>query len=180
MQLLLEYLPLAAFVIAYNVGGIYVATGTLMAAMVLSLAAGWLRTRKVTPLLAVSTGLVLLFGTATLVLRNARFIQWKPSIFLWVGAVAFLVSAFVGKQPLAQRLLQPALGEHTLPRADWLRLNFAWIAFGLLAGLGNILVAYQASEATWVKVKVFGLSGAMFVFLLLQMWWLHSRLRVPP
>jgi intracellular septation protein len=175
MQLLLEYLPLLAFVVAYARGGIYVATATLMVAMVLSVAIHWLRTRKVAPLLGLSTVLVLLFGSATLILRNARFIQWKPSIFLWLLAAAFLVSGFAGRQPLAQRLLQPTLGEATVPRADWLKLNYAWVVFGLLVGFANIYVAYHTSEATWVKIKVFGLTAAMFVFLVTQMLWLNAR-----
>jgi intracellular septation protein A len=46
--------------------------------------------------------------------------------------------------------------------------------FCFLAGCVNLLVAYRASEATWVKVKLFGLTGAMFLFLLAQVWWLLS------
>ncbi len=45
-----------------------------------------------------STALVVAFGTLTLVLHDARFIQWKPTIFLWALALAFLVSAFIGQQ----------------------------------------------------------------------------------
>jgi len=176
MQLLLELLPLAAFFIAYKFfGGIYVATATLMVGMGLSLAVLWLRARRPPTMFAASTALVIVFGAATLILRNARFIQWKPSIFLWLLAVAFLVSAFVGAQPLAQRMLQPALGEATLPRRDWLKLNYAWVVFGLVTGAANLVLAYNVSEADWVKIKAFGLTGVMFVFILAQTAWLYGR-----
>lgn len=176
MQLLLELLPLAAFMVAYKYfGGIYVATATLMVGMVLSLGVLWLRAKKLPAMLAASTALLLLFGTATLLLRNARFIQWKPSIYLWLLALAFLVSAFVGQQPLAQRMLQPALGETTLPRRDWLNLNWAWVGFGLIAGAANLALAYHLTEAQWVKAKVYGLSAAMFVFIIAQTAWLMRR-----
>jgi intracellular septation protein len=175
MQLLLEYLPLAAFAAAYFLGGIYVATTTLMVAMVLSLAVLRLRSGKFPPMLTASTILVVLFGAATLILRNARFIQWKPSIFLWLLAIAFLVSAFVGRQPLAQRLMQSALGDVSVERRDWQKVNFAWVVFGTGAGIANIVIAYHASEATWVKAKVFGLTAAMFLFLVAQAMWLNSR-----
>ena len=176
MQLLLELLPLAAFLVAYKFfGGIYVATATLMVGMTLSLVVMWLRARKLPAMFAASTALVVLFGAATLILRNARFIQWKPSIFLWLMAIAFLVSAFVGAQPLAQRMLQPALGDATLPRRDWLKLNHAWVAFGLLTGAANLLLAYNVSEEQWVKLKVFGLSGVMFVFVIAQTAWVYRR-----
>jgi intracellular septation protein len=177
MQLLLEYLPLAAFAIAYFTGGIYAATTALMIAMVVSLAILRVRSGKFPPMLTASTVLVVLFGAATLILRNARFIQWKPSIFLWLLAVAFLVSAFVGREPLAQRLMQSALGEETVERRDWQKVNIAWVLFGLIAGGANILIAYNTSEATWVKAKVFGLTAAMFLFLIAQAIWLNSRAR---
>jgi intracellular septation protein len=175
MQLILEFFPLAAFLIAYKLGGVYAATATLMVAMLLSVAISWLRTRTVSPMLGGSTVLVLVFGAATLVLRDIRFIQWKPSIMLWAVALAFLVSAFVGKQPLAQRFLQPTLGDIQLQRRDWMKVNSAWVLFGLLIGLANLYVAYNFSEATWVDVKVFGLPASMFVFLIAQVFWLHAR-----
>jgi intracellular septation protein len=172
--MLLEFLPLVAFLIAYKFfGGIYVATSVLMVGMVLSLAVTWLRTKKLPPMLALSTALVLVFGTATLVLRDARFIQWKPSIFLWLLALAFLGSAFIGQQTLAQRLLQPALGEAQLERRDWLKLNWAWVLYGLVIGTANIVVAYSVPEDTWVSLKIPGLMGSMLLFLVGQMFWLQ-------
>lgn len=175
MQLLSEYLPLAAFAIAYFVGGIYAATATLMITMSISVLVVRIHSGKFPRMLTASTALVLLFGAATLVLRDARFIQWKPSIFLWLMSAAFLGSAFIGREPLAQRLMQPALGGINLPRRDWLKVNFSWVAFGVLAGAANILVAYNTSLATWVKVKVFGLTGIMLVFLVAQALWLNAR-----
>jgi intracellular septation protein len=183
MQLLLELLPLAAFLVAYKFfGGIFVATATLMVGMTLSLGVLWLWSRKLPAMFAASTALVLVFGAAALIWRNARFIQWKPSIFLWLVAIAFLVSSFVGTQPLAQRMLQPALGDATLPRRDWLKLNHAWVAFGLITGTANLVLAYNVSEALWVKLKVFGLSGVMFLFILAQTAWLFRRVQpqAPP
>ncbi len=175
MQQILEFSALAAFLIAYKLAGVYVATATLMAAMVLIVAFSWVRTRTVSPMLGGSTVLLLVFGTATLLLRDIRFIQWKPSILLWAVALAFLVSAFVGKQPLAQRFMQPTLGDMQLGRRDWLIANHAWVLYGVIIGLANLYVAYNYSEATWVDVKVFGLPGSMFVFMMGLVFWLHSR-----
>jgi intracellular septation protein len=181
MQMLLEFFPLVAFFVAYKFfGGIYPATATLMVAMVLSLIALRIRSGRMPAIFGASTALVLLMGTATLILRSAQFIQWKPSIFLWLLALAFLASGFVGQQPLAQRLFQTTLPELQLERRDWLKLNFSWVVFGVLAGAGNLLVAFYTSEATWVKVKVFGLTGAMMVFVVAQVLWLQSRGKLNP
>lgn len=179
--MLLEFLPLAAFLVAYKFfGGIYVATATLMVGMSLALVVQWLRGGKLPTMFAVSTALVLLFGTATLLLRDIRFIQWKPSIFLWILALAFLASAFIGQQPLVQRLLQPALGEQQLERRDWLLLNGAWVVYGVVFGALNLLVAYNAPEATWVNVKTWGLPISLMLFMLAQVLWLQWRGKLKP
>lgn len=176
MQMLLEFLPILAFVVAYKFfGGIYVATAVLMIGMPLSLAILWLRTRKLPGVFGVSTALVLAFGTATLLLRDPRFIYWKPTILMWLVAAAFLVSAFVGKQPLAQRLMQQIVGDAEMSRGEWLKLNAAWVVYGVVAGAANLLVALNAPEDTWVNFKLWGLMGLMFVFMLGQVYWLHAR-----
>jgi intracellular septation protein len=176
MQLLLEFLPLLAFFVAYKYfGGIYVATAVLMICMPLTLAILWLRTRRLPGIFSGSTALVLAFGTATLLLRDPRFIYWKPTILMWLVAVAFLVSAFVGTQPLAQRLLQQVVDTAKMTRGEWLQLNTAWVVYGLAAGAANLLVAYNATEDTWVDFKLFGLMGLMFAFMMGQFYWLYAR-----
>lgn len=175
MTALLEYLPLLAFGIAYWLGGIYVATATLMVGMTLMLAVVWKLRGALPRVNAISTALVLVFGTATLLLRNVQFIQWKPSVFLWLLGVAFLVSSFVGRQPLAQRLLQPALGGAQRTRRQWLVANAASVLFLAAAGAANLVFAYHTSEAAWVRFKLLGLPAAMFVFMLALMGWLQSR-----
>lgn len=179
MQMLLEFLPLAAFLVTYKFfGGIYPATAVLMMGMLVSLLVLWLRQKRIPTMFGVSTGLVLVFGAATLLLRDVRFIQWKPTIFLWLLALAFLISAFVGRRTLAQLLLQPALGEAQLSRPDWLKLNTAWVLYGIVIGAVNILVAYNAAESTWVNVKIWGMMATMFAFLIGQMAWLQMSGRL--
>ena len=107
MQAALNFLPLAAFLLAYKFGGIYVATAVLMAAMVLLALVDYLRLRRVSPMHAVSTVLVLIFGTATLVFHDPRFLKVKPTLLLWIMALAFLGSQWIGAMPLSQRLLGP-------------------------------------------------------------------------
>jgi intracellular septation protein len=177
MQLLLELLPVGAFFATYFLFGrdIYLATMVLMAGMTLSLLILWIRSRRIPALFGASTALVLVFGAATLWLRNPKFIQWKPTIFLWVMALAFLASQFIGKVTLAQRILQPMLGESQLDRPDWLKLNWSWITYGAIAGLANIVAAYHVSQDAWVSVKGIGLTVSMFLFLLAQIYWLHRR-----
>lgn len=176
MQALLEIAPVAAFFAAYFIAGsIYAATAVLMAAMGLLLVVDYVRERRIPPMHALSAVLVLLFGAATLILHNQRFIQWKPTVFCWLAAAAFLGSFWIGKQTLAQRLLGAAFPGSEVSRRDWRWLNAAWVAFDLLLGGLNLLVAFNASERAWVQFKMFGVTGLTFLFAIVQALWLARR-----
>src|SRR5580658_3806469 len=107
MQPLFDLAPLVAFLVAYYAGGIYVATMALMASMVALVGLDLVRQRRASPMHLISAVLVLLLGSATLILRDPRFLKWKPTVFLWVIALTSVGSVWIGRAPLAQRLLEP-------------------------------------------------------------------------
>jgi len=179
MQALLEIAPVAAFFAAYYLAGIYVATAVLMAAMLLLLLVDYARARRIPSMHALSAVLVLLFGAATLLLHNERFIQWKPTVFYWLAAAAFLGSFWIGRQTLAERLLGSALADARVPQGLWRRLNGAWIAFDIALGALNLLVAFNTSERTWVSFKAFGLTSLTFVFVAAQVLWVTKKAQTP-
>jgi intracellular septation protein len=173
MQALAEFAPLMAFFVTYSLRGLYAATAVLMVAMLALLAFDWLRQRRIPPLHALSTGLVLVLGGATLLLHNRLFIQWKPTVLFWVVSVAFVASFWIGERTLTQRFLEPALaGRVAVSRQQWRRVNGASAAFYALLGALNLAVAYGASERTWVYFKLFGLALLTFAFVALQVLWL--------
>lgn len=177
MQTILELAPLLAFLAAYYVADLYTATAVLMAAMLGVLGVDYVRERRIPPLHGLSAVLVLAFGSATLLLRDQRFIQWKPTVFFWVLALAFLASQWVGHRPLVQRLMEVALGKGlTVPSAIWRRLNLLWVVFYAALGAANLAVAFRASEQAWVNFKVFGLTLITLVFVAGQVMWLARRL----
>jgi len=177
MQALLEFAPLVAFFVAYRVGGLYAATGVLMGAMAILLAVDYLRLRRIPTMHMLSAVLVFLFGTATLVLHDLRFIQWKPTVFFWLAGAAFLGSQWIGRQTLTQRLLSAALGgeEVRVEDSTWKRLNLLWVAFYALLGGLNLLVAFNCSEHVWVMFKVVGLPVFNLIFVGAQVAWLVRR-----
>jgi intracellular septation protein len=176
MQILISFLPLLAFFLAYRWQGIYFATGILMSAMVLVSLLEWLRLRRVAALQLLSTVLILIFGGATLLLRDPRFLKWKPSILMWLMAGAFLVSHWLRRGTLAQRFMQAAVPEGlTLDGRQWRALNLAWVSYFALLGATNYWFAFYRSESSWVNFKVYGLTGALLAFAFGQALWL-SRL----
>ena len=194
MKLLLDFLPIVLFFVAFRYGeahkdwassfasehlGFMVSGGTvgpaeapvLLATVVVILAtlAQVLflkaRRKKVDMMLWVSLGLVTVLGGATIWFHSETFIKWKPSVLYWVMALAFWVSqTFLGKN-----LLQTLMGSQlTLPAPVWKRLGLAWAAFFAVMGGLNLYVAYHFDTQTWVNFKLFGGMGLMLAFTLAQ------------
>ena len=176
MQFLFDLLPVIAFFVAYKLADIYVATGVLIVGVLIQTLASWIRFRKVSPMLLTSALLVLVFGGLTLLIHDAVFIKWKPTIVNWLFAIAFLATHYLRGPTLVERLM----GENVqLQTGDWNRLNFAWVAFFLFAGALNLWVAFRFDEATWVNFKLFGLMGLTLVFALAQGVWISRRATEP-
>lgn len=179
MQALTEFAPLVAFFVAYMLGGLYVATTVLMAAMLALLALDWLRLKRIPSMHSLSAVLVLLFGGATLALHNPLFIQWKPTVFFWLVSLAFLGSAWIGERTLAERLLGATLAEAfgerlRLSAALWRRLNLLWVVFYALLGALNVVVLEYLSERAWAALKLVDVV-LMLIFVAAQVMWLAAR-----
>lgn len=169
MQLILDYLPVVAFFVAYQQTDIYMATIILMATMPLVPLGHWIFTRQVGRVYIISTALVLVLGAITLALRNSMFLIWKPTILNWALAAVCFGSLYVGRKPLIQRLLQSAV---ELSAVQWRQLTVIWGAFFAIAGAANIFVAYRFGESAWVSFKLFGLLGMTLAFMIVQGIWL--------
>ncbi len=176
MNTLLEWLPLAIFFAVFKAFGIYPATAALMVACVVLLLAHRWRTGKVKPMHAFTAATALVLGASTLAFHDERFIEWKPTVLLGIAAIAFLASARFAREPLARRLLQSAFTEElSVEPHVWRRINGLWVAWFALLAAANLYVAGHYPDAVWVNFKVFGLSIAMFLFLIPQVLWLASR-----
>ncbi|HTW37665.1 MAG TPA: inner membrane-spanning protein YciB [Steroidobacteraceae bacterium] len=176
MQALLELATLLVFIVTYYLRGLYAATAALMVAMLVLLLIDLARERRIAPMHGLSAALVLVFGSATLLLHNRLYIEWKPTVFFWLVSATFLASFWVGETPLAAKLLGRALApEMRVPAPLWRRLNWQWVAFAAALGAVNLAVAYHASERTWVNFKVFGTTSATAAFVAGQMLWLTRR-----
>lgn len=182
MNQLLEWSPLIVFFVVFKLWGIYWATGSLMVACVALMFIHRAQTGSFKTMHVVTAGVALLLGTATLLLHDQRFIQWKPTVLLGMAAVAFLGSQVIGRQPLARRMLEGVFSEPLcLSRHAWAVVNTAWaVWFAALAAV-NVYIAQNFAESVWVNFKVFGITAAMLVFMVPQVIWLNGKtLPVPP
>ena len=178
MKQLAEFVPIALFFIVYQLkgeeisvagwsyhfDGIFSATTVLIIATVHQVVVTFAITRRLEKRLLWLLLAVTVFGGATLVFRNQLFIQWKPTIFNWVLALAFGASRFLGEKNLMERTLG---GQIHLPKLVWNRLNLLWVSNFALVGALNLYVAYSYSEATWVSYKLYSAIGFTLVLTIL-------------
>jgi intracellular septation protein len=182
MSQLLEWSPLIVFFVAFKVLDIYWATAALMIACVLLLLVNRLRTGKFKTMHIITAAVVVVLGTATLLLHDKRFIQLKPTVLLALTSIAFLGSMVIGKQPLVRRMLEAVFDEPLkISTRTWLLINSVWVAWFALLAVANIYVARNFAESVWVNFKVFGISVATMIFLIPQVLWLSGKTaQVPP
>ena len=120
---------------------------------------------KVDKMLWVSLVLVVVFGGMTLVFQDESFIKWKPTILYWVFAGSMAFAALVMKKNAIKAMLGEQL---TLPEPVWTKVNLSWIAFFVVMGFLNIIIAFNFPTDVWVNFKLFGGMGLMLVFVLGQ------------
>ena len=174
MKFLFDIFPVVLFFAAFKLADIYVATGVAIAATFAQV--GWLklRRRRVDPMLWVSLAIIVVFGGATLALRDETFIKWKPTVLYWLFALALGGAVLVFRR----NLIRIMLGEQmALPEPVWARLNWSWAGFFALMGAANLFVAYNFSTEQWVNFKLFGGVGLMVLFVLAQALFLARHLQ---
>ncbi len=156
---------------------IYLATLAAILVTLVQVAGAAIVVRKIEKMPLITLALLLVFGGATLALKDPVFIQWKPTAINWLFGLVFLGSHLVGDRPLIQRMMGHAI-EISEPRV-WNQLNLAWVAFFAVAGIANVIVApeidpfgLQFSEDAWVDFKLFGLMGMTIAFVVAQAFYL--------
>lgn len=165
MKILFDLFPVILFFVVFKFLGVYAATAAAIAATIAQV--GWVKYRhgKVDTMLWVSLGIIVFFGGATLLLHDETFIKWKPTVLYWFFASALLFSRILFGKNLMRSLLQEKM---TLPDPIWHKLNLAWAAFFAVLGFVNLYVAFNFPLDTWVNFKLFGATGLMLVFIVLQ------------
>lgn len=184
MKFLFDFFPVIAFYITYkwskgavgDVDAMIYATGALMAATCVQVAVNWVRHRKVENMHIVVLVLALLFGGATIYLRDPVYLIWKVTLANWLFALAFGASHFIGRKPLIRRMLEQAVD---LPQRVWAHLNLMWVGFFTAVGIVNLIVAEYVDFNTWTDFKLWGVMGLTLVFVVLQSLYLSRHIKTP-
>jgi len=171
MKLLIDFFPVLLFFIAYKIFDIYIATIVAIVTSIIQVITYRIRKKRYEGIHLVTLGLIVILGGATLILHDEMFIKWKPTIVNWLFGLAFLLSQFIGKQPLIKRMMASMI---QMPAPVWKRLNLAWGLFFMAMGLINVYVIYHFDTDTWVNFKLFGMLGLTLAFIIAQSLYISS------
>ncbi len=161
---LVDYAPLAVFLLTYWQMGLYAATAGLMIAVALGVVLSYALERSVPVMPLVTAGLVLVFGGLTLALDDERFIKMKPTI-----VQALFAAVMFGGLILDKPVLKPLFGRAwNLQDEGWRKLTFRFGIFFAVSGVLNEIVWRTQTTDVWVNFKVFGLMGLTFMFIMTQ------------
>jgi len=164
LKLALDLGPLAVFFFANSRYGIFVATGSFMAAILLTLVVSYALIRHFPIMALVTAFIVVVFGGLTLVMHDATFIKVKPTIIYALFGTALLGGLAFGKSLLGVVLDSV----FQLTDEGWRKLTLRWALFFFAMAVLNEIVWRNASTDVWVDFKVFGVMPLTFVFGALQ------------
>jgi len=176
VKFLFDFFPLILFFVAFKAADIFVATAVAIGATVVQI--GWVlaRRKKVSNMQWTSLAIIVIFGGATLILRDETFIKWKPTVLYGLTGAAFLV-ALLFKTNLARAVMGEGI---ELPEHVWTKLAMAWGLFFIFQGALNLWVAFHFPLDTWVNFKVFGGIGLILAFVIAQALWLSKYIQDEP
>lgn len=177
LNLLIDYGPVLVFFIAYRlsrpadnsadaVGEIVAvtkSTGAFILATVIALAVSKWKLGKISPMLWLSSALVIGFGALTMWSQDETWIRHKPTAVYLLFATALFWGWFRGK-PTLKYLLESAF--EGLNDLGWMKLSRNWAFFFLfLAGLNEVF-AYKEwfSFEAWLRAKLVVFMPLSFVF----------------
>ncbi|MBX9884939.1 MAG: septation protein IspZ [Novosphingobium sp.] len=179
INLVVDYGPLLAFFLAYRwfsprdagdhgLGSVVAVTKSTVVFMIATVAAliisKW-RLGRISPMLWLSTILIVGFGSLTVFLGDPVWIQIKPTaVYLLFAGVLF--GGLLRGKAMLRTLLQSAFDG--LSDEGWRKLsrNWAWF-FLFLAGLNEVL-RHTLSFETWLLAKLWGVTALSFLFTFAQ------------
>ena len=172
MSQLLDFVPVALFVIVFFLSDIFYATAALMVGVTVQVLIYLALKKPVSRELKITFWASILFGGLTLLFRNETFILWKPTIVNWLLAAILLGSHFFSQKNALQHMLGSQMKLHD---QVWQRLNFGWAAGFFFAGALNLVVAYNFSLDFWVSYKLIGGFALTFLYIAITIGYLAAK-----
>ena len=177
LNILVDYGPLLVFLGVYKfaapeepgplgeIAAVIYGTMAFMVAAVAALAFSKWKFGKISPMLMLSTALIVGFGALTIWLRDRGFIQIKPTaIYVFFGVV--LLVGYARGRAMLQILLEAAF--EGVDQQGWLKLSRNWGVFFLALAVLNEVLRTQLTFESWLWAKIWVFMPLTFLFTFTQ------------
>ena len=177
LNILVDYGPLPVFLGVYKfyqppetstfgeIAAVIYGTIAFMVAAVVALVFSKLKFGHVSPMLILSTTLIVGFGGLTIWLQDEKFIQIKPTaIYLLFGAL--LIGGWLRGKALLQILLEAAF--EGVDHQGWLKLSRNWGFFFVFMAVLNEVLRMQLTFESWLWAKLWVFMPLSFIFTFTQ------------
>ena len=166
MKQLFEFFPLIVFFVVYYKSDkdLYLSITAVIIATLISLVALYIKERKISTMMLVSTVILVVFGGLSIFLKNDIFFKMKPTIINALFAIILIGSTFLNK-PVLKLLLNSSM---KLTDQGWSLMNKLWSGFFIFLALLNEIVWRTQTTDVWVNFKVFGIMGITIIFTIVQ------------
>jgi len=179
LNLLVDYGPILLFFLVYRyfspkgteasfgeVTAVIYGTLAFMAGAVVALGFSLWKFRKVSPMLWLSTALIVVFGGLTVLLHDQFYIQIKPTaIYLLFGLA--LLGGWLRGRALLKILLEAAF--EGLDDDGWMILSRNWGFFFLVLAVLNEGLRHYLSFSGWLQAKLWLFLPLSFLFTFVHM-----------
>lgn len=167
----LDFGPLLVFFVSFHWikrsnpdDAMLIAAGLFAGAAVIALLIGWMRYKAVSPMLLLSTAIIVVTAGLALLADNPIIFYMKPTIVNSLFGMAAIGGVFMGRNVI-RILIGSAF---TLPPKIWDRLAIRWGLFFFAMAVLNEFIWRTQSEEFWVNFKVFGFLPLTIIFTLTQ------------
>jgi intracellular septation protein len=166
MKQLFEFFPLIVFFAVYYKSDkdLYFSIAAVIIATLISLIALYVKERKISTMMLVSTVILVIFGGLSLFFKNEIFFKMKPTIINALFAVALIISTYLNK-PILKMMLNSSI---KLKDQGWTMLNKMWTGYFIFLAVLNEIVWRNYPTDVWVNFKVFGIMGVTIAFTIVQ------------
>jgi intracellular septation protein len=178
INLAVDYGPLLVFFLAYRhyapegedmvgeLAAVVQSTGAFIVAALVALGISKWRLGKVSPMLVLSTALIVGFGALTIFFQDEFYVQVKPTVIYLAFGISLLVAWRMGKA-LLKWLLEAAF--EGLSDEGWLKLSRNWGFFFLVLAALNEVLRWQLSFGDWLAAKLWVFLPLSFLFTFTQL-----------
>ena len=174
LNLVVDYGPVVLFFLVYKhfspadkedavgeVLAVIKGTGTFMVAAIIALVVSKWKLKHISPMLWLSTALIVFFGAVTILMQDRFYIQIKPTAIYLIFGFSLLIGVARGKS-LLKTLLAAAFDG--LDDDGWRILSRNWGIFFLCLAALNEGFRHYLSFGGWLQSKLYVFLPLSFVF----------------